>query len=51
MATHFEIELDKLKSIIEKIGKLAEGQVSEAVKILLQEPEAAEGKSHKKNRK
>jgi phosphate transport system protein len=48
MATHFEIELDKLKSIIEKIGKLAEGQVSESVKILLQEPEAAEGKSIKK---
>jgi phosphate transport system protein len=48
MASHFEIELDKLKSIIEKIGKLAEGQVSESVKILLQEPEAAEGKSIKK---
>jgi phosphate transport system protein len=48
MATHFEIELDKLKSIIEKIGKLAEGQVGESVKILLQEPEAAEGKSIKK---
>jgi phosphate transport system protein len=48
MASHFEIELDKLKSIIEKIGKLAEGQVSESVKTLLQEPEAAEGKSIKK---
>lgn len=48
MASHFEIELDKLKSIIEKIGKLAEGQVSESVKILLQEPEVAEGKSIKK---
>jgi phosphate transport system protein len=48
MASYFEIELDKLKSIIEKIGKLAEGQVSESVKILLQEPEAAEGKSIKK---
>lgn len=44
MATHFEMELDKLKNIIRKIGKLAEGQLSEAVKILLQEPEAAEGK-------
>jgi phosphate transport system protein len=44
MASHFEIELDKLKSIIEKIGKLAEGQVSESVKKLLQEPEVAEGK-------
>ncbi|PVX45508.1 PhoU-like phosphate uptake regulator [Flavobacterium sp. 103] len=48
MATHFEMELDNLKSIIKKIGKLAEGQVSEAVKILLQEPEAAEGKVIKK---
>jgi len=48
MTTHFEIELDKLKSIIEKIGQLAEGQVSEAIKILLQEPEAAEGKVIKK---
>jgi phosphate transport system protein len=48
MATRFEIELDNLKGIIKKIGKLAEGQVSEAVKILLQEPEAAEGKVIKK---
>ncbi|PKB16321.1 phosphate signaling complex protein PhoU [Flavobacterium sp. 5] len=48
MTTHFEIELDKLKGIIEKIGQLAEGQVSEAVKILLQEPETAEGKTIKK---
>lgn len=48
MGTHFEIELDNLKSIIKKIGKLAEGQVGEAVKILLQEPEAAEGKIIKK---
>jgi phosphate transport system protein len=48
MASHFEIELDKLKSIIEKIGKLAEGQVSESVKMLLQEPEVAEGKTIKK---
>jgi phosphate transport system protein len=48
MASHFEIELDKLKSIIEKIGKLAEGQVSESVKKLLQEPEVAEVKSIKK---
>jgi phosphate transport system protein len=48
MATRFEIELDNLKGIIKKIGKLAEGQVSEAVKILLQEPEAAEGKIIKK---
>lgn len=48
MATRFEIELDNLKSIIKKIGKLAEGQVSEAVKILLQEPEVAGGKIIKK---
>ncbi|PWA10257.1 phosphate signaling complex protein PhoU [Flavobacterium laiguense] len=48
MASYFEIELDKLKSIIEKIGKLAESQVSESVKMLLQEPEVAEGKSIKK---
>lgn len=48
MATHFEMELDNLKNVIRKIAKLAEGQVSEAVKILLQEPEAAEGKVIKK---
>lgn len=48
MTTHFEIELEKLKSIIEKIGNLAEGQVSEAIKTLLQEPEAAEQKIIKK---
>ena len=48
MATHFEMELDNLKNTIKKIGKLAEGQVSEAVKILLQEPEAAESKVIKK---
>jgi len=38
MASHLEIELDKLRSIIIKIGSLAEGQVSEAVKALLLEP-------------
>ncbi|WP_264565699.1 phosphate signaling complex protein PhoU [Flavobacterium sp. N3904] len=48
MATYFEIELEKLKNIIEKIGVLAESQVSEAVKALLSEPEVAEGKSIKK---
>jgi phosphate transport system protein len=48
MASYFEIELDKLKSVIEKIGKLAEGQVSEAVKTLLLEPEVAGGKTIKK---
>jgi len=50
MTAHFEIELNRLKGIIEKIGQLAEGQVSEAIKILLQEPEAAEGKIIKKPR-
>jgi phosphate transport system protein len=48
MASYFEIELEKLKNIIEKIGKLAEGQVSEAVKTLLLEPEVAGGKTIKK---
>ncbi|WP_348797491.1 phosphate signaling complex protein PhoU [Flavobacterium adhaerens] len=47
--THFEIELEKLKGIIEKIGKLAEGQLSNAIKILLQDPEAIEPKIIKKN--
>ena len=36
--THFEIELEKLKNIIIKIGTLAESQVSESVKALLSEP-------------
>lgn len=48
MATHFEIELEKLKSIIEKIGILAETQVGEAVKALLSEPELAGGKNLKR---
>jgi len=48
MGTHFEIELAKLKTIIERIGLLAEGQVSEAIKVLLQEPEAAQPKVIKK---
>ncbi|HEY4628833.1 MAG TPA: phosphate signaling complex protein PhoU [Flavobacterium sp.] len=47
MASHFEIELDKLKNIIQKIGVLAENQVGEAVKALLSEP-ASEGKEVKK---
>ncbi len=38
MASHLEIELDKLRNIIIKIGSLAESQVSEAVKALLSEP-------------
>lgn len=46
--THFEIELEKLKKIIEKIGLLAQKQVSEAVKALLSEP-LVEGKEVKKN--
>lgn len=44
--THFEIELEKLKNIIIKIGTLAESQVSESVKALLSEP--IEGKEVKK---
>ncbi|REH00044.1 phosphate signaling complex protein PhoU [Flavobacterium aquicola] len=48
MTSHFEIELEKLKGIIEKIGQLAESQVSESVKILLQEPGVAEEKIIKK---
>lgn len=45
--THFEIELEKLKNVIVKIGKLAEAQVSESVNALLSEP-VAEGKEVKK---
>lgn len=44
--THFEIELEKLKNVIVKIGSLAESQVSESVKALLSEP--IEGKEVKK---
>jgi len=44
--THFEIELEKLKNIIIKIGSLAESQVVESVKALLSEP--IEGKEVKK---
>jgi len=36
--THFEIELDKLQSVLVKIGTLAVGQVAESVKALLYEP-------------
>lgn len=46
MASHFEIELDRLKNVIIKIGNLAETQVSESVKALLSEP--IEGKEVKK---
>ena len=45
--THFEIELEKLKTVIEKIGILAQNQVGESVKALLSET-AAEGKEVKK---
>ncbi|WP_035141944.1 phosphate signaling complex protein PhoU [Flavobacterium daejeonense] len=45
--THFEIELDKLKNVIQKIGALAENQVNESVKALLSES-VAEGKEVKK---
>ncbi|TRX35926.1 phosphate signaling complex protein PhoU [Flavobacterium restrictum] len=48
MATYFEIELDKLKSVIQKIGVLAEIQVGEAIKAVLSEP-ISEGKEVKKN--
>ncbi len=44
--THFEIELDKLKSVIIKIGTLAVSQVGESVKALLFEP--IQGKEVKK---
>jgi phosphate transport system protein len=44
--THFEIELEKLKNVIIKIGNLAEIQVNESVKALLSEP--IEGKEVKK---
>nr|WP_314896199.1 phosphate signaling complex protein PhoU [uncultured Flavobacterium sp.] len=47
MASHFEIELEKLKNVIQKIGVLAEGQVGESVNALLSEP-VAEGKEVKK---
>lgn len=46
MASHFEIELEKLKNVIVKIGNLAESQVNESVKALLSEP--IEGKEIKK---
>lgn len=46
MASHFEIELEKLKNVIIKIGNLAENQVNESVKALLSEP--IEGKEVKK---
>ena len=46
MASHFEIELDRLKNVIIKIGNLAESQVNESVKALLSEP--IEGKEVKK---
>lgn len=47
MATHFQIELEKLKNVIIKIGGLAEIQVGESVKALLSEP--IEGKEVKNN--
>jgi phosphate transport system protein len=47
MASHFEIELEKLKNVIIKIGKLAENQVGGSVNALLSEP-SAEGKEVKK---
>ena len=47
MASHFEIELEKLRNVIQKIGVLAEGQVRGSVNALLSEP-FAEGKEVKK---
>jgi len=47
MASYFEIELEKLKNVIIKIGGLAEIQVGESVKALLSEA-IAEGKEVKK---
>jgi phosphate transport system protein len=47
MATHFQMELEKLKNVIIKIGGLAEIQVGESVKALLSEP--IEGKEVKNN--
>lgn len=44
--THFEMELEKLKDVIKKIGALAVSQVGESVKALLFEP--IEGKEVKK---
>ncbi|HQE34190.1 MAG TPA: phosphate signaling complex protein PhoU [Flavobacterium alvei] len=44
--THFEMELEKLKNVIIKIGTLAVSQVGESVKALLFEP--IEGKEVKK---
>jgi phosphate transport system protein len=46
MATHFQMELEKLKNVIIKIGSLAEIQVAESVKALLSEP--IEGKEVKR---
>jgi phosphate transport system protein len=48
MASYLELELEKLKNVIEKIGLLAESQVTEAVKTLLLDPDTAEGKFIKK---
>lgn len=47
MASYLETELGKLRNIILKIAKLAEGQVAESVKALLSEPVAV-GKEVKK---
>lgn len=38
MASHFQIELEKLKNFIIKLGLLAENQVGEAIKTVLSEP-------------
>ncbi len=46
MTTRFQIELEKLRDIITRIGVLAEVQVGEAVKAILSEP--IEGKEVRK---
>ncbi len=48
MASHFEIELEKLNSVIQKIGLLAASQVNEATKALLHEESEVQKKEIKK---
>ncbi len=48
MASHFQIELEKLNSVIQKIGLLAASQVSEATKALLHEELGIQKKEIKK---
>jgi phosphate transport system protein len=48
MPSHFQIELEKLNSVIEKIGLLAASQVNEATKALLHEESDIQKKEIKK---